>query len=309
MARRRKNDEGLADVLVTMPWWISVGLGMFGFIGMRWIFPAMLPTLLKSLAPAIQSTAWLPLILFGFLGLLSFVRSKTKAQGRVTIDRPSVPYNKSRVEPSAQTPHFDLNAKWDRGGTDADESATINKTLNQWTIEALRELEWKRFELLCAKYYEAVGFKSVTIHSGADGGIDIKLFKVDPNNPIAIVQCKAWNTLSVGVKEIRELLGVMAHEKVNRGIFIITGSFSKDALSFGATNPIQLLDGAGFLRKIQELPEDRQEALLRYAFDGDYKTPTCASCGIKLIKRDSKRGAFWGCSNYPRCKNKIYIKG
>ncbi|MDB5765001.1 MAG: putative restriction endonuclease [Herminiimonas sp.] len=100
----------------------------------------------------------------------------------------------------------------------------------------------------------------------------------------------------------------MAHEKVSRGIFITTATYTKDALEFGAANPIQLLDGAGFVKKLQELPKERQDALLRFAFEGDYKTPTCASCGIKMVKRDGKRGAFWGCVNYPRCKSAFTIK-
>lgn len=169
-------------------------------------------------------------------------------------------------------------------------------------------LEWKRFELLCAKYYEAVGFTTATLAAGPDGGIDVKLFKVDPAKPLAIVQCKAWSTHPVGVKEIRELLGVMAHEKVGRGIFVTTGSYTSDALQFGDANPIQLLDGKGFLNKILDLPPEMQKALLDFAFEGDYRTPTCASCGVKMMARDSKRGPFWGCVHYPRCKTTLTMR-
>jgi restriction system protein len=176
-------------------------------------------------------------------------------------------------------------------------------------VDALRTLEWKRFELFCARYYEAVGFKTETLEAGPDGGIDVKLFKIDSSTPLAIVQCKAWNTSHVGVKEIRELLGVMAHAKVGRGIFVTTGTYTKDALDFGAANPIQLLDGAAFEKKILELPAEKQEALLKFAFEGDYRTPTCASCGVKMVARESKRGSFWGCKHYPRCKSTLPMRG
>ena len=76
-----------------------------------------------------------------------------------------------------------------------------------WTLEALRALEWKRFELLCARYYETVAFKAETLPSGPDGGIDVKLYKQDDSKPIAIVQCKAWNSSDVGVKERRRTAG------------------------------------------------------------------------------------------------------
>ncbi len=179
----------------------------------------------------------------------------------------------------------------------------------KWSVEALRSLEWKRFEILCAKYYEAVGFKTETLDAGPDGGVDVKLFKIDPSKPLAVVQCKAWNTNQVGVKEIRELLGVMTHAKVARGIFVTTGTYTKDALDFGVANPIQLLDGAAFEKKILELPAEKQEALLALAFEGDYSTPTCASCGVKMVVREGKRGTFWGCTHYPRCKSTLPMRG
>ena len=169
-------------------------------------------------------------------------------------------------------------------------------------------LEWKRFELLCAEYYEAVGFKTETLDAGPDGGIDIKLFKLDPTKPLAIVQCKAWNTTQVGVKEIRELLGVMAHKQIGRGIFATTGTYTKDAIDFGATSPIQLLDGPTLTNKILDLPLEKQNALLQFAFEGDYRTPSCASCGVKMLARDSKRGAFWGCPHYPHCKTTLRMR-
>jgi restriction system protein len=182
-----------------------------------------------------------------------------------------------------------------------------SEAFDSWTLQALRALEWKRFELLCAKYYEVVGFQFEIIRCGADGGIDVKLFKIDPAKPIEIVQCKAWNTYSVGVKEVRELLGVMAHEKVGRGIFITTSTYTSDALAFGGANPLQLLDGQGFVRKIRDLPQDQQDTLRQFAFEGDCRTPTCASCGIKMTRRESKRGVFWGCLHYPRCKSRFPI--
>lgn len=100
----------------------------------------------------------------------------------------------------------------------------------------------------------------------------------------------------------------MAHEKVGRGIFVTTGTYTPDALQFSDANPIQLLDGKGFLNKILDLPPEKQKALLDFAFEGDYRTPTCASCGVKMMARDSKRGPFWGCVHYPRCKTTLTMR-
>ena len=302
MARRNRKTK-LADDLLASPWWISVVLGCIIYIVMRWFIPSLFAAspILIGLAILSQSLAWVPLVGFGLMGLLSFLAS-------IKTHEKNAPY--IRVPPDSKTmPGRAAPVTADGWGASNQQMAPATDVIHtNWNVEALRSLEWKRFELLCAKYYEAVGFFSETLRCGADGGIDVKLYKIDPNKPVAVVQCKAWNVYSVGVKEVRELLGVMAHEKVRRGIFITTGNYTKDALNFGASNPIQLLDGPGFVSKIMELPNERQKALLQYAFEGDYTTPTCASCGIKMIKRDSKRGPFWGCLNFPRCRSMFSIK-
>lgn len=300
MARKRKQ-SGI-DLLARSPWWISAALGAVGFIVLRWVIPSIFATnpFLLALGTMSKSLAWLAPCGFGIIALISFFIHKRFVPQSINPGR-SPPYKAAKGEPS-----FVINAqdKWGNAPTPpAIPSVIIPPYTPTWSIDSLRSLEWKRFEFLCAKYYEATGFKAVTIASGADGGIDVKLFKADPNIPIAIVQCKAWSK-AVGVKEVRELLGVMAHEKVARGIFITSGSYTPDAIAFGASNPIQLLDGNTFLERIQALDSSAQERLKTFAFDGDYKTPTCASCGIKLVKKKN----FWGCSNYPRCHTQIYFK-
>ena len=254
-----------------------------------------------------QSFAWPVLIGFCLVGAVAFARTSL-TQGRgFTRSTGAAPRRNTwtDVDP-AQSP---LHEPWAAPSESIRQEAASSDRFESWSLDVLHAIEWKRFELLCAKYYEAVGFKSETLRCGADGGIDVKLFKIDPTKPMAVVQCKAWNTTQVGVKEIRELLGVMAHEKVSRGIFITTSRYTKDAVEFAAANPIQLIDGQGFLGKIQALPDEAKAALLGFAMEGDYRTPTCPSCGIKMTTRNSRRGPFWGCIHYPRCRSTIPFSG
>ena len=95
----------------------------------------------------------------------------------------------------------------------------------QWSLDLLRELEWKRFEEVALKLYQLQGYKARTTHTGADGGVDIIVYVDGTNGPLSLIQCKAWNTRPVGVKPVRELLGVLAHNKVKHGIFMTTDFF------------------------------------------------------------------------------------
>jgi len=299
---RRKKENGI-EILLACPWWISAGLALFGWLFLSTIVPALLAgnPVFSAVIALSRSLAWLPLPFFGVIALIAFSRANTN----------SLPKIRTSIEPSQSRPH---QFAWPDASSERDMYAeTISSPKEDlpipaaWTLEALRSLEWKRFEQLCAKYYEVTGFRSVTLAAGPDGGVDIKLYKINPDTPIAIVQCKAWAS-QVGVKEIRELLGVMHHQKVSRGIFITSSSYSKDALAFGAASPIQLLDGEALLRKILDLPSATHASLKDFAFAGDYRTPTCASCGVKLVKRDGKTGAFWGCINYPRCRTTMKMR-
>lgn len=292
-----RRNQGLARDLVALPWQFSAVLAVGAFGGIRWILPGFLPERgpLSGLKQDLATWSWVAFAVLGAIALLAALRAAIQRSRFGKQTRSSRQYARMRVVPEPKQSSVSVPSI-----TAAAPAA--------WSPQALRMLEWKRFELLCARYYEAVGFTTATLAAGPDGGIDVKLFKVDPAKPLAVVQCKAWNTHPVGVKEIRELLGVMVHEGVGRGIFVTTGVYSPDALQFGAANPIQLLDGDAFTKKILDLPIEKQKALLAFAFDGDYRTPTCASCGTKMIGRDSKRGPFWGCIQYPRCKTTLAMR-
>jgi len=85
----------------------------------------------------------------------------------------------------------------------------------------------------------------------------------------------------------------MAHEKVAKGIFVTTGEYTQEAIAFANENPITLITGEMLMKGILALPDDAKGRLLAVATEGDYTTPSCPSCGIKMIRRSSDRGAFW----------------
>jgi len=175
---------------------------------------------------------------------------------------------------------------------------------SELSIELLNRLEWKRLELLVALYFKATGVRAECTRIGADGGVDVYLYRNGEGKPYSYVQCKAWEQ-DVGVKLIRELFGVMAAEKIRKGVFVTTGRYSDDALAFAAANGIVAIDGNGLIQRVNRLGRDALRKLLSEVTQGDYTTPTCPNCDIKLVFRDGKN-PFWGCRNYPRCHYKLY---
>ena len=157
----------------------------------------------------------------------------------------------------------------------------------RWSLELLRRLEWRRFEELCAAYYE--------VAEGAD-------------KPPSVVQCKPSSVYTVGIKPVRELRAAMAATGVPQGVLVACGTFTSEAKEFSRGENIQLIDGGELLRKIGALAPEQGQALLKLATAGDFSTPTCPACGIKMSARTSSTEGrkFWGCLNYPRCKRTFF---
>ena len=193
-------------------------------------------------------------------------------------------------------------------GERAQSAARARFDTRKWTPELLKHLEWRRFEELCAAYFEALGFTARVLQSGAGGGADLALSAAGSDSASILVHCKPWDAYRVGIKPLRELHGAMAAAGVAEGVLVTSGRFTQEAVTFAAKQNIELIDGASLLEKLAGLVPEQAAALLKLATQGDFLTPTCPACGIKMASRKSTQGGrkFWGCVNYPRCKQTFF---
>lgn len=156
------------------------------------------------------------------------------------------------------------------GRTTPDRGPAVRRhaTHHRWSLELLQTIEWQHFELLCAAYFEALGFSAKTQSHGPDGGIDIHLGRPGMPHYRALAQCKAWNTNTVGSAPVREFFGVMSKENVAQGFYLTTSKYAPGAIQFAAGTRLHLTDGAELLERILMLPPDTQDALFQIASAG-----------------------------------------
>jgi restriction system protein len=295
MARRRgRNNEGLITVLLALPWQVSVVLSIIAFVVMKWIIPSSFHSpVFASLALVVSYySGWVAVGLL-VIAAISFVKNK-----KLVADSSTRQTRFSKQSPHIRTAAPSMSAP----------EKIYQPRPTKWSIELLRTIEWNRFETLAAEYFRTLGKRVETISHGADGGVDARIYADSSNALEYAIQCKAWNS-AVGVKPVRELFGVMAHESAGKGIFMTTSTFTDDAKKFAAdhSDKLFLIDGSRFIAMIEMLPEEKKAKLLAVGTEGDYTTPTCASCGIKMVWRSGKTGDFWGCLNYPRCKSILKV--
>ncbi|MCX4025233.1 restriction endonuclease [Endozoicomonas sp. SM1973] len=106
----------------------------------------------------------------------------------------------------------------------------------------IRKISWREFELLVAEAYRRKGYRAQVTEGSADDGIDVVLKK---GAQITLVQCKHWKNSKVGVKPVRELLGVITAKRAHKGIFVTSGTYTRPAIEFAQANDLTLLDGEG----------------------------------------------------------------
>lgn len=290
MARKSKQKSILEEAL-TQGWGFSFTIATLALLLILIIFPSITNPFLKPLAAAIKPLALLFCGIFYLIAAFKLIKQKRVKRDHLLNIKNEPVFN---IEPT----DYVIPPK---------QQNETNKPIT-WSVKLIQDLEWKRFEELSVAYYLEKGIKAETTQLGADGGIDIKLYQDDTDKPTTIIQCKSWAS-QVGVKPIREFLGVMTHEKIAKGFYMTSSSYTNEAIEIAKSNQITLINGEMLLMMIQRLSPTSQDKLLALATSGEYKTPTCPSCGIKMVKRPSAKGDFWGCLNYPKgCRQKLNLR-
>jgi restriction system protein len=172
-------------------------------------------------------------------------------------------------------------------------------------VESLKALSWQEFEQLVGEAYRRRGYAVEEIGGGGpDGGVDLVM---RGNGKSVLVQCKRWRTQRVGVDKVRELYGVLSAEGADRGILVSSGHFTKDAQSFAAGKPLELVDGPALAELVKGVQCNPQTQPVAFATVVSADDPNCPNCESPMVLRTAKRGAnagsqFYGCSQYPKCR-------
>lgn len=164
--------------------------------------------------------------------------------------------------------------------------------------EIMAAIEWKRFELLCHLIFRATGYNSRLTGNGADEGVDIRIYdKENSSQVLYLVQCKKWNKKSkIDRPLIQQLLGQMAAENVTKGGYCVTSYFTKPAIDFASSNNIELFDQQKIILAFNRLEMPIRAKILKQLLEGDYWTPSCATCGHKFRVAKTKSGKMvWAC--------------
>ncbi len=290
-----RRDASILDLLVEVPWSMSVALSATAFIGLRFVLPLFIPS-----GPVTSSN-------YALRGML----------GGVSATAPFVALVLLIPAPIAAF------LQWREG-------RLLDK---QKDLATIRALSWRRFETLVGEAYRRQGYVVLrNTGDGPDGGVDLTLRK-DGN--VLLVQCKQWKALKVGVNVVRDMYGVLTAKHAHGAIVITSGLFTQEAKNFAAGKPIDLVEGqqlADLIGVVQESPAHTSHPSHSSTPGTPKATPTapthpagtpkdapqlaqakpapkkiCPRCGAEMVLPTAQRAAhagqqFWGCSEFPGCR-------
>lgn len=154
----------------------------------------------------------------------------------------------------------------------------IRKDLAQDLLTNVKNCTPKFFEKLVVEMLLKMGYGGSLLDAGkaigksGDGGIDGIIKEDKLGLDVIYIQAKRWDG-SVGSKEVRNFVGSLVGQKANKGVFITTSSFTKEALQFVSTiqHKVILIDG---------------EQLAQYMIDYDIGVAKVTTYEIKRVDTD-----------------------
>jgi hypothetical protein len=172
-------------------------------------------------------------------------------------------------------------------------------------LDRLRAIDWFQFEKVVARLYEKQGCV-VNRRGGAnpDGGIDLTIEKP---GILRAVQCKQWKTWNVGAPAVRNFVGALHIEKIQKGIFVTLRGYTMPAKQLADEQGIEMLEADDLVRKLEAVGARFDPEILELLAD---ERKFCPRCEAEMVLRTAKKGAnpgsqFWGCSTYPQCKYRL----
>lgn len=170
----------------------------------------------------------------------------------------------------------------------------------QLSLQLLRHLEWKRFELLVQRYYETGGLRVTGVAGGV--GFNLQLHRGDEAQPFSLVHCHPSEGRPVQLEAVTAL-AAEARDSGVEVVFVTSGNFSPGAQAFAQTKRISLITGDTFTARFNAVAPKRRAEILDEVMAGDYTTPSCRQCDVKLVLADEVEGRSptWNCPRAPRC--------
>jgi len=160
-------------------------------------------------------------------------------------------------------------------------------------IDVVDKMSGEEFEEFLYAHFQNLGYKVMDTPVSHDYGADLILKK---DSVKLVLQAKRYKE-KVGIKAVQEIVAAIKYYDANNGVVISNNFFTKNACNLAVKNDIELWDR----NKLIEIMSKSNGKSIAENIKKENEE-ICPKCGHKLIIRTGKRGDFWGCTNFPKCR-------
>jgi len=193
---------------------------------------------------------------------------------------------------------------WNSGRKKKDISPDAKKSLSD-----LEDMSWREFGEYVWDLFSKLGYSIDSKNDPLDAGADLKIRR---DGKTFLVRCRKYYVRRVPFAMVNEFCeAVNAERPVEKGYFITTGFFTREAQKLAAGKPIELIDGErlmDFVRIADSI--DSVQERLSIQDSSLQEGSLCAKCGASTVPRTagcevSSLHLFRECSLSPECKGSL----
>ncbi|MBU9714122.1 restriction endonuclease [Evansella tamaricis] len=171
------------------------------------------------------------------------------------------------------------------------------KKIKRSKIQDIDKMSGVQFEYYLKLFFQKKDYKVKETKTTGDYGADLVLIK---DNKKIIVQAKRYNS-RVGIKAVQEAVSAVAYYNASEAWVVTNNEFTGAAIELARSNKVRLIERDELLGMVSELQGDVPSNLVNLTNSTELKE-LCKRCGSELMIRKGKRGDFYGCSSFPKCR-------
>jgi restriction system protein len=160
-----------------------------------------------------------------------------------------------------------------------------------WSTELIARMDWRQLERVVVALFDAEHQHVETI-GNAVSVRDCAGNAPSSETSLILKRATSPGKTSDGKPVLAPLVAILTHRGVRRALFL--------KLEDDSVLPSSL-DAATLVQYLLKLTAARRDALLTLATEGDWSTPSCPTCNLKMQKLKGGTHHFWGCQNFPKC--------
>jgi HJR/Mrr/RecB family endonuclease len=177
------------------------------------------------------------------------------------------------------------------------------------SLSDLQDLAWREFEEYVWSLFSKLGYSIDSKNDPYEAGSDLKIRR---DAKTSLVRCRKYYVRRVPFAMVKEFCeAVNAEPSIEKGYFITTGFFTREAQKFAVGKPVELIDGERLMNFVRIADSiDSVQEMSSIQNSPAQEGSLCTNCGVSIALRTagceaSSLHLFRECFLSPECKGAL----